>query len=72
MGDKERTVFLWRGGVLLIVLLCAWPFVLVLLVDPLIDLDALLESDMRWPVIVCVICLPVFAPLMILLFLANR
>ena len=51
---------------LFIALLIAWPMVLFYGIAPLIDLNALFESDMRWHAIAFVVYLPIFAPPMIL------
>ena len=57
---------------LFLVLLIAWSMVLFYGIAPLIDLDALFESDMRWHAIAFVIYLPIFAPPIIVWVSDNR
>ena len=72
MGDEVKPESILRGIMLFMVLSVAWPMVLFFMVDPLIDLDALLESDMDGLVIGFVIILPIFVPPIIVLVLDNR
>ena len=72
MRDEVKPESILRGIMLFMVLSVAWPMVLFFMVDPLIDLDALLESDMDGLVIGFVIILPIFVPPIIVLVLDNR
>ena len=57
---------------LFLMLMVVWPMVVYFVVDPLVGLTTLFESDMHLSVVFFVLCMPVITPPIILLLVDNR